>query len=113
MSGRILRVWVDLLCSECYRSLGSYSADDYDKRLEKCDETEYCDDCHDFVFPIVIMKREYDVRLAPPIGNQGIERDIQHGIEILHIDGEGIVKNCECGETGSLNKTYYHDMKLK
>lgn len=106
--GQVIRVWVDLLCSDCYRVLeAELLASDYDKRLQKMDETMFCQDCDDFVFPIVVMKREYDTRLATSMSHQVIQRDIEHGVEIVHIGGQGINKNLEPLPTGSRNRTIY------
>ena len=99
---QVIKVWVDLLCSHCYRII-RVQVEEYDKKIEKIDNTEYCNDCKDWVFPIVITKREYDTRLA--------KGEIEHGVEIIHIDGEGIVKNLDL--MGSMNKTIYVDWEVK
>lgn len=93
--GQIIKTWVDVLCSECYRCIKSEVPDDEYYESKEKDDSEWCDDCQDWIFPIVILKREYDTRKIVPKGHQVVERDIEHGIEIIHIDGEGIVINAE------------------
>ena len=90
---QVIQVWLDLLCSECYHPLAFRKSLDCD-----IDEPIWCDRCEDWSFPIVIMKREYNIALATPKGHQTIQSDIPHGIEILHIGGAGIVTTVEKGE---------------
>lgn len=91
--GQVIRTWVDILCSECYSVLSLKLPDG--PYYKKKDDSEFCPICNDWVFPIVVLKREYNTRKAVAKGCQRIERDISHGIEIVHIDGEGITKNME------------------
>jgi hypothetical protein len=92
--GQIIKTWVDVLCSECYRCIKTNVSDDEYYKNRK-DDTEWCDDCKDWIFPIVVLKREYDTRKVVSKGHQKIEREIVHGVEIIHIDGEGITMNAE------------------
>lgn len=87
--GQVIKCWNDFLCSRCYRTLAVNIKNDYN------DEPMWCDDCKEHVFPIVIMKREYDTTKAIGAKCQSIERDIKHGIEIIHIDGEGITEDAD------------------
>jgi len=88
--GQVIRCWSDVLCSRCYAVLELNSDCETFN-----DEPFYCQRCDEHVFPIVIMKREYDTRNAVGADCQGLERNIKHGIEILHIDGEGITELVE------------------
>ena len=109
---QIIKVWVDLLCSECYSIIKlNIDSSSYDKKVRESDDSEYCEKCQDWVFPIVVMKREFDTRLSVPVGTQLIERSINHGVEIIHIGGEGIVKNLEPSPTGATSPTYYYNLK--
>jgi len=87
--GQIIRCWSDILCSKCYRVLELNSGELFDG------EPVYCVQCGEHVFPIEIMKREYDITRAVGASCQGLERDIKHGVEILRIEGEGITENVE------------------
>ena len=84
---QVIRVWSDLLCSCCYLVL---SKEFPVEKYEGPDEPIHCDSCDDWVFPIVVMKREYDTSLAPKLDAMRMEKEVPHGVEILHIDGEGI-----------------------
>ena len=87
--GQVIRCWSDILCSKCYKVLELNSSETFDG------EPIYCSQCDEHIFPIEIMKREYDITKAVGAGRQGLERDIKHGIEILHIEGEGITELVE------------------
>ena len=50
--GKVIRVWVDLLCSKCYSIIEKeIPAEEYDKRVREHDDTVLCDQCDDWVFP--------------------------------------------------------------
>jgi len=87
--GQVIRCWFDILCSRCYAILELNRSKDSDG------EPLYCSQCDEHVFPIEVMKREYDITRAVGAGHQGLERDIKHGIEILRIEGEGITELVE------------------
>jgi len=115
--GQVIKIWNDCLCSKCYSIIALNSKADY------ADEPEWCNKCNEHVFPIVIMTREYNTELAIGANCQAIERDIKHGVEIIHIDGEGIIESCQqnlarkdemrlCNEEGGtihLLKSFEHD----
>ena len=91
---QIIKVWVDLLCSRCYKPIElGLDSNLYDKKVRESDDTEFCESCNDWIFPIVIMKREYDTRRIIGKGCQKMERDVKHGIEIIAIEGIGITEN--------------------
>lgn len=111
--GQVIKTWVDLLCSQCYSIIRTgIPSDEYDKWLREGDDIVYCGKCGDYVFPIDIMKREYDNRNLPSKGAQAIQRDIEHGVEILHIGGNGITHNLEPSPTGTTSKTYHYNLNF-
>jgi len=107
---QVIRTWIDLICSQCYSVIDARMPnDEYDKWLREGDGTIFCEKCGDYVFPIDIMKQEYDTRESPSEGAQAIQGDIEHGVEILHIGGAGITHNLEPEPTGTISRTYHYN----
>jgi len=117
--GQVIRVWHDLLCSECYQVLQTGMDSEMLRQIYRDgDEPMFCIQCEEFRFPIVVTKQEYDVRKVNSFGVQQIERDIEHGIEILHLSGVGIITNLEpepviTQSSSSIYKFYRYNLRVK
>lgn len=92
--GQVIKVWEDKICSKCYAILELNSVRD----PKKFDEPMFCWKCEDVMFPIVIVKREYDMRLVGGLNQQELVKPIEHGIEIIRIEGVGIITQAEKSE---------------
>ena len=80
---KIIRIWVDLLCPECYSVLKrDLTTEQFEKEILFGDEPQVCEHCsqaHEedgvaWIFPLAIQKRE----------------DENHMVEVVHIQGAGI-----------------------